>query len=178
MNKKELRRISGVLSYILRHNPSGLEMDTQGWVNTDELLSNLNIDKDILDEIVSTDNKNRYSYCDDEDTMIRANQGHSIDFVDIDFDEVVPPEFLYHGTSPTFVDSILEQGLIKRTRQYVHLSKDKETAINVGSRHSKGVSPVILTIEAGKMDKEGHTFYLSKNGVWLAKYVPSLYIKK
>lgn len=178
MTKKELRRVSGLLSYILRHNPSGLDMDTQGWVNTNDLINKLKIKKIELDEIVSTDKKTRYSYNDEDNLLIRANQGHSIDFVNIDFDEVEPPEFLYHGTSPMFLDSILEKGIMKRTRQYVHLSIDEETAIKVGKRHSKELSPVILIIESGKMFKDGIVLYLSKNNVWLAKYVPSKYIKK
>lgn len=177
VKKINLRRLSTKISYVLRHDPSGLEMDTQGWVNTGELLKHIGIEKEILDEIVSSDTKTRYSY-DDDKTMIRANQGHSIDFVDIEFDEVDPPDFLYHGTSPAFVDSILEKGLIKRTRQYVHLSLDIETAITVGKRHSKEASPVILRVESGKMSKKGYKFFLSKNGVWLAKHVPSMYIKK
>ena len=57
---------------------------------------------------------------------------------------------------------------------YVHLSKDIKTAINVGKRHG---NPVVLEINAKRMYKDGIKFYLSKNNVWLTKYVPSKYIK-
>jgi RNA:NAD 2'-phosphotransferase (TPT1/KptA family) len=38
------------------------------------------------------------------------------------------------------------------------------TATAVGQRH---VPPVVLPIRAGEMARQGHTFYLSANGVWL-----------
>lgn len=59
-------------------------------------------------------------------------------------------------------------------REFVHLSKDRETALAVGKRHG---SPVVLTIQAGKMHRDGFTFYLSENGVWLTEYVPTTYLE-
>ena len=93
--------------------------------------------------------------------------------IDIDFKMVVPPEFLYHGTVQKYVDSIMETGLSKQSRNYLHLSRDVETATNVGSRRG---SPVILKIHALDMHKDGHVFYISKNGVYLIELVPSNYI--
>ena len=55
----------------------------------------------------------------------------------------------------------------------VHLSADKETAVNVGKRHGK---PIVLIINATQMYKDGFTFYLSENGVWLVNAVPPKYI--
>ena len=48
--------------------------------------------------------------------------GHSID-VDLGYEEVEPPEILYHGTAEKYAESIEAQGLIKKARQYVHLSE-------------------------------------------------------
>lgn len=45
-------------------------------------------------------------------SLIRANQGHSIP-VDVELEECVPPEILYHGTGEKFVGSIDAQGLIQ-----------------------------------------------------------------
>lgn len=70
--------------------------------------------KEILDEIVRTDNKERYSYNGDE-TKIRANQGHSIQ-VDVELEKKNPPEILWHGTGEKYVESIDEQGLIPKSR--------------------------------------------------------------
>ena len=44
---------------------------------------------------------------------------------------MIPPEILYHGTATKFLESIREKGILKRNRQYVHLSSDIETAKNV-----------------------------------------------
>ena len=98
----------------------------------------------------------------------RANQGHSIP-VDVELEKKEPPEFLYHGTGQKYIKSIKKQGLIPKSRLYVHLSPDAETARAVGARH--GV-PVVLRVYTKKMSKNGSEFYLSKNGVWLTKSVP------
>ena len=57
----------------------------------------------------------------------------------------------------------------------VHLSKDIETALNVGKRHGK---PVVLKIASGKMYQDRQAFYLSANGVWLTKKVDIKYIEQ
>lgn len=70
------------------------------WMNADELINGINftgrkIDMNTLEEIVATDEKGRYSFNENK-TLIRANQGHSIP-VDVELKEQEPPEFLYHG---------------------------------------------------------------------------------
>jgi putative RNA 2'-phosphotransferase len=128
---------------------------------------------DILEEIVRTDEKQRYSFNEDK-TLIRANQGHSIP-VDVELDEAEPPRELYHGTGEKYVASIDVQGLIRKSRLYVHLSKDSDTAMKVGKRHGK---PVVYIVKSGEMYKDGYKFYLSKNGIWLTKEVPAKYLVK
>lgn len=172
---KDLHKIGKQIAYILRHNPGRIKMDTSGYIKVSDLLSELKITKSILDEIVRTDNKGRYSY-DESGNFIRANQGHSIPYVKIDFQEKVPPKYLYHGTSPLFVESIKKLGLIKGSRLHVHLSNDIETAKIVGKRHSKSLEPTILIINALDMYNEGNTFYISDNGVWLTDYVDPRFI--
>ena len=73
-----------------------------------------------------------------------------------------------------YIESIKSNGLQKMQRLHVHLSKDVETAIKVGSRRGK---PIILKIHALKMHENGHEFFLSKNGVWLCNEVPAMYIE-
>ncbi len=58
-------------------------------------------------------------------------------------------------------------------RLYVHLSKDYDAAVKVGSRHGK---PVVLRVDAARMQEDGCRFYLSRNGVWLTGQVPSRYL--
>ena len=104
----------------------------------------------------------------------RRIQGHSIP-VDVELPVKVPPEFLWHGTGEKYVESIDSQGLVPKSRLYVHLSGDVETAENVGRRHGK---PVIYKVFSGKMYEDGYTFYQSVNGVWLVKEVPVRYLYK
>ena len=170
---------SKFLSLILRHKPEtiGIKLDEHGWADVSELISGISktrpFDMKMLEEIVRTDNKQRYSFNENK-TLIRANQGHSIP-VDVELEKKTPPEFLYHGTGEKFVSSIDKEGLLSKSRLYVHLSKDTDTAVKVGSRHGK---PVVCRVAAGKMADEGFEFFLSVNGVWLTKAVPAEYLSK
>ena len=170
---------SKYISLILRHKPQviGITLDEHGWENVDELIDGVSkthpFTKEILEQIVEEDNKQRYSFNEDK-TLIRANQGHSIP-VDVELPETVPPEILYHGTAEKFEADIDRMGLIPKSRLYVHLSGDVDTAVNVGKRHGK---PVIYEVSSGKMHRDGIVFYRSVNGVWLTKSVPVEYLKK
>ena len=174
-----LRDVSKYMSLILRHKPEtiGISLDEHGWANVEDLITGIAKDNEfnmeILEEIVRRDEKQRYSFNEDK-TLIRANQGHSIP-VDVELEEWVPPEILWHGTGEKYVESIDREGLISKSRLYVHLSKDEDTAIKVGSRHGK---PVIYNVKAKQMYDDGYKFYLSVNGVWLTKEVPVRYLIK
>ena len=174
-----LTQTSKYISLILRHKPeaAGITLDEHGWANVDELIAGVNkshpLTMELLKEIVRSDEKQRYSFNEDG-TLIRANQGHSIP-VDVELPELEPPEILYHGTGQKYVGAIDRQGLISKSRLYVHLSIDKETAVKVGRRH--GV-PVVYTIRAAAMFRDGYSFYRSVNGVWLTKKVPAEYLEK
>ncbi|MDR6459753.1 putative RNA 2'-phosphotransferase [Chryseobacterium vietnamense] len=180
MNEIEKKKISKFLSLILRHQPEsiGLKLDENGWADVEELREKsarkrIYVTPEELDEVVETNNKKRFAFNEDK-TMIRASQGHSID-IDLALEAIQPPEFLYHGTAEANIRSILEKGIEKRTRQHVHLSADKETATKVGMRHGK---PVILTIRTGTMHQDGLNFFQSANGVWLTDFVDAKYISK
>lgn len=95
--------------------------------------------------------------------------------MDVELRKAMPPEILWHGTSEKYVDSILNQGLISKSRLYVHLSKDYDTAFKVGTRHGK---TIVFKVYAQKMIQSHYDFFLSKNGVWLTKHVPCEYIEK
>ena len=170
---------SRFISLILRHKPEviGITLDEHGWANVDELITGISktrpMDMEILEEIVQTDNKQRYSFNEDK-TLIRANQGHSIP-VDVELPLAEPPEYLWHGTGEKYVSSIDAQGLIPKSRLYVHLSADEVTAKKVGSRHGR---PVIYRVATGQMYRNGIEFRLSVNGVWLVDAVPVQYLEK
>lgn len=176
----KLDKLSVFLSLVLRHKPDvvKINLDEHGWANVEELIAGINntgrkINMEVLEEIVKTDNKQRYSFNEDK-TLIRANQGHSIP-VDVELKEQEPPDFLYHGTADRFIKAITTEGLKPMSRLYVHLSKDIETANKVGKRHGK---QVILKVYSGQMYQDGIKFYLSENGVWLTENVDVKYIEK
>lgn len=180
LTQKQLTALSKFLSLILRHKPEtvNLSLDSEGYVDINQLISNINnnseyhITRSTLDNIVTTDSKQRYSY-NKTKTKIRANQGHSIP-VDLNLTPQIPPEILYHGTNKRFLDSILSDGLKPMSRQYVHLSSDSTTAAMVGKRH--GGSPIIFMIETKPLIDFGCQFYLSENKVWLTDYIPAQYL--
>lgn len=176
MNYSEL---SKEISYVLRHAPQeyGLTLDEQGWVPAEDLInalkkrekySDLTL-QDIADMIQASEKK-RHQLVDDR---IRALYGHSTE-EKIKKDAVQPPDVLYHGTAHKFLEKILEQGLISKDRQYVHLSQDRETAITVGKRRDD--NPAILHIDAVTAWKDGIKFYHGNETIWLADDIPANYI--
>jgi putative RNA 2'-phosphotransferase len=176
--EKNLKSTSRFLSLVLRHKPEeiGLQLDENGWASVDELIEKVNakgnnVDIDLLNEIVETNDKKRFAFNDDK-TKIRASQGHSIE-IDLALQPIAPPDVLYHGTATRFVESILKEGLIKQQRQHVHLSEKLETATAVGARHGK---PTILIVDAKQMYEDGFLFYKSENNVFLTDCVGVKYI--
>jgi putative RNA 2'-phosphotransferase len=121
MNDKKLKSVSKQLSYILRHHPDsvGLVLDENGWVNVEALLTAVKMDRSVLETLVADNDKKRFAFNDDK-TMIRASQGHSVK-IDLGYEPSVPPEILYHGTASAYLKSIQNQGLIKGSRHHVHL---------------------------------------------------------
>jgi len=176
--EKQLKHISKYISLLLRHQPDliGLTLDENGWADVQELITKMNeagteINVELLLSVVETNDKKRFALNEDK-TAIRASQGHSIE-VELNLQETIAPDILFHGTADRFVPAILAEGLKKQERRHVHLSSQMETAKAVGSRHGK---PVILNINARAMQADGFIFYLSENSVWLVDNVPVKYI--
>ena len=168
---------SKFLSLVLRHQPEiiGLSLDDSGWADIDTLIRlsqpHKPLTRALIEQVVEKNSKQRFAISDDG-RRIRANQGHSIE-VELGLQPLAPPTLLYHGTATRFVDAIRREGLVKRSRQHVHLSADAETATAVGARHGK---PAVLIVRAGDMAAAGHAFFRSENGVWLTDAVPVRFI--
>ena len=169
----DLTNKSKFISLILRHKPEtiGIKLDKHGYANVNELLEGVNINFDTLEKIVREDEKGRYSFNEDK-TKIRANQGHTIN-VDVELEEKIPPDILYHGTATKYEESINRKGLIAKERLYVHMTDDLENAKKVGARHGK---LIVYEIDAKQMAKDGIKFYLSVNNVWMTKKVDVKYL--
>ena len=178
ISEKENKRLSKWLSYLLRHHPEecDIQLDKNGWTGVQELVTKISrkeplFTTEVLQYIVDTNSKKRFAFNSDH-SMIRASQGHSVE-IDPGYEAVKPPVILFHGTAEKNLPLIFKEGLKKMSRNHVHLSTGRETALAVGSRYGK---PVVLEITAGDMYKDGFLFFLSENGVWLTGQVPPAYI--
>ena len=181
VDRKDYSSTSKFLAMVLRHKPekAGVRLDKHGWANVEKLIEGVNtagkyhLDKEILQEIVRTNDKQRFSFSEDG-MKIRANQGHSI-AVDVELKKKIPPGILYHGIGEKYVTEIQKHGLIHKNRLYVHLSMNQKTAVSVGARHGK---PVVFQVDAASMWRDGLLFFESVNHVWLTEYVPVKYLQK
>lgn len=177
LNKAKEDSLSKFLSYVLRHAPEeiSIELDKNGWVSTAELIEKSKEKNDFsindLKQVVQNNAKQRFAFSEDF-SMIRANQGHSVN-VDLNLAFVEPPEILYHGTATRFLESIQKEGLKAMDRHDVHLSFNEKTASSVGERHGK---VFVLNVLAKKMYQDGYKFQCTKNNVWLTKEVPAKYL--
>lgn len=169
-------RLSKTTAHALRHAPDqyGLELDGAGWVAIDDLLNALRqcrpswrtLTINDLQVMMARASKQRYEL---NDGRIRALYGHSLEQA-IDRVPAKPPDVLYHGTSPRAVERIRADGIKPMSRQYVHLSTDRATARDVGSRHA--AQPIVLTVRARKAHDAGVRFFLGNEDVWLAEMIP------
>lgn len=158
------------LSFLLRHDTE-YRFDEHGYREVQDLVQNHGFTKDEIIELVETNDKQRYEFNDDK-SKIRARQGHSVN-INVDLQEALPPDALFHGTATRFLDSIKEKGILKMSRNYVQLSENIDTAMEVGRRHGK---PVVLGVDTKTMREDGIKFYLSNNNVWLTEFVDIKYI--
>lgn len=167
-------RTSKLLSLALRHDPGALRLtlDAQGYARVEDVITGLArrgspLTREALEQLVADNDKQRFAFNEDH-SLIRASQGHSI-AVELGYVAQEPPAVLYHGTATRFLESIEKKGLIKGSRQHVHLSATEDVAFAVGTRHGK---PAVIDVDAAGMHSQGLTFYISANGVWLTDHVP------
>ena len=179
----EYKKLSVHLSYLLRHAPEsiGLRMDRHGWVDADELIRRVNeagkhrLTRQLLEQIVAEDEKGRYRFSPDG-TRIKACQGHSIEWVEPELTIAPPPRYLYHGTTARALNDIRACGFISRmNRHAVHMQAQPEQAWRSATRR-RNQTPVLLKIDAEKMQADGFTFGVSDNQVWCTETVPIAYI--
>jgi putative RNA 2'-phosphotransferase len=177
MDDRRNKRISKYLARHLRHDPGriGITLDPQGWVGVDELMAaaardGFRFSRAELEHVVATNDKRRNAI---NKNRVRASQGHSVD-VELGLPAVEPPPLLFHGTVARSLAAIRAEGLRPMSRQHVHLSPDRETAVRVGARRGR---PVILIVDAAAMHDAGHAFRRSENGVWLTEAVPPAFLR-
>jgi putative RNA 2'-phosphotransferase len=173
------KSISKFLALILRHEPAkfGLKLDSEGFSDLDPVWQAVNkhykgkvTTKEFLDTLESPGGKQRFEVV---NGRIRALYGHS--YQDVEYPPAVPPDILYHGTTPEAWALIREEGIKAQKRQYVHLSTHLERASSVASRHGK---PIILNIRALDAHHAGHAFYNPEPQHYLVKFIPPEFIEQ
>lgn len=176
--KHELTRLSKRLSFILRHHPDkiGVTLDQYGRVKLDELITKFNqhfgtpISKQVIQQIMAQSDKQRYAI---EGNTIRALYGHSIPVKPLTR-PMTPPDRLFHGTTHAAARFIVDEGLKKMDRDFVHLSANQAMAIQVGKRRDP--QPVIFQVAAKQAANHGLLFYPTKSGIWLVDAIPAKYL--
>lgn len=169
--RESLEHASRRLAYLLRHDCK-YNYETGGWRPVSDLVEKFSFTKELIERIVYEDAKGRFELNEDK-SKVRALYGHSVN-VDLSLTPVNPPEYLYHGTAVKYIASIQDCGLKPKSRQFVHLTEDVNSAIKTGLRH--GV-PVLLKVSSRKMSLDGYQFFRLSNGVWLTKEVDVKYIE-
>lgn len=178
LNKKQQKILSQTLSHVLRHEPwlYELELDEHGFVEVVDILTAINstLNKELplvspedIAQVITSSEKKRHEIVDDK---VRALYGHSLPGL-IAKTKFIPDASmaLYHATSPEAALSIMQQGLLPMDRQYVHLSPNKDIALEVGRRKCK--KPVLLVINTEVAVKEGSHFFEGNDNVVLADQI-------
>jgi len=176
LENDEKIRVSKYVSFLLRHNPEDLEMDGDGFVDLDELVSKVKrryptVDRNLLIKMVDESERKRFEIMENK---IRALYGHTV-LVHIHLKEDKQIVWLYHGTTPQAARQILKSGLQPMRRRWVHLSPTDEIAREVGKRRTQG--PVVLVIDASEARNCGIRFFRATDKVYVCKHVPAKYIK-
>lgn len=169
-NNGNKTKVSNVLSYLLRHDKT-YKFETGGWRSVENLVQDKGFTIEQLCDFVANDPKGRFEFNDNK-TKIRALYGHSIP-VEMDYTECTPPNILYHGTSMNAQASILDNGLVSRSRNYVHLTSNNDAALETGARHG---APISIQIKAFEMFQNGYKFYNPVGEIWLAREVPRKFV--
>lgn len=173
--------LSRVLSHALRHEPwlYELELDDEGWAPLDAVLAVLRgqreewraLSKSDVERMIAGSPKRRHEIVGER---VRALYGHSLPGK-LRRERATPPPLLFHGTSPNTLGAIEREGLKPMSRQYVHLSVDRVTALEVGRRKAR--SPSLLEVDALSAHHSGVIFYAGNEKVWLADFVPARFIR-
>ncbi|MGE3315150.1 MAG: RNA 2'-phosphotransferase, partial [Planctomycetaceae bacterium] len=172
MDVVDTTTLSKILSHALRHEPwlYELELDEEGWARIEDVVQVLRplheswsrLDETALTNLVRSFPKVRHEI---DKHRIRALYGHSLPGR-LSRVRTQPPQRLFHGTTSVALPRIQSDGLAPMKRQYVHLSVDELTAIEVGKRKTE--NPVILIIKADEAWDNGIAFYEGNAHVWLA----------
>jgi 2'-phosphotransferase len=172
---------SKALSWALRHAAPelGLDMGPDGYVPLAQLLSHSHrklrgkLTHDSVLRVVAANDKQRFSLIvrNDNETFIRANQGHSISTID-PYQLLTPidPSTLSTIVHGTYMDPWLEhirtEGLSKMSRTHIHFAKGMPNDEGVVSGMRQNCN-VYIFVDGAKCADDRIEFWESANGVLL-----------
>eukprot|EP01080_Neovahlkampfia_damariscottae_P003220 gene3220-5535_t len=177
--KKPISKVvqhSKAISFLLRHGAikEGLKIRKDGYVLIDDLLSMKkfqNLKFEDIQELVQDNDKQRFKIIKEDGKMyIRANQGHSMEGIEISMEEITTDtkiDVCVHGTYYEALKNISKEGLCKMKRQHIHfaIGLPGESGVISGMRKT---CEVLIYLDLDKALKDGIKFYKSENGVILS----------
>jgi putative RNA 2'-phosphotransferase len=176
-----LVRLSKFLALILRHKADefAIELDEEGFADLNTVFAVIENRykgqysfEDLLTVVEGDSNKKkRYEIV---GSRIRAMFGHGA-VRSVHYQPAIPPDYLYHGTTPQSLPIIKQEGLKSLSRQYVHLTTNLDNARNVALRRTK--ESIILTINALDAYQDGIIFYNPESEHYLTQAMPPVYIQ-
>ena len=124
MSDRESEKLGRILALVLRHAPEkfGVEMDINGWVDSNELCNSIKAQRRDLhwlkswhfEAIAVTEEKGRYQV---EGERMRATYGHSIEIeIDLPTDNI--PEVLFYPVNPEEIADVLKLGIKAGDRKW------------------------------------------------------------
>jgi putative RNA 2'-phosphotransferase len=134
--------------------------------------------EDIL-KVVKKQKKIRFEF-DPLKEYIRASYGHSdSSSIIIQYPLVIPPQFLFHGTSKRLYNNKISiEGIKKMSRQFVYMTNDIIEAKKVALRKTGENDILVLTIIAQKMHEDRYIFYNPSQNIWITEIVPPEYLQE
>lgn len=198
-------QISKELSQLLRHSgrKAGLKVASDGFTPLHDVLNlpsmlKLKATEEIVRELVETSDKQRFALREDVQILIRANQGHSMEGIDMEelcgstVHELNPGEVCCHGTYEKHLQSIITNGLKAGGNQGPTFRKDVHFSIrHPGDTVVSGMRQscqIAVYVDLPRAARDGVRFYRSSNDVILSagidgvvppKYIDSIWdIKK
>jgi putative RNA 2'-phosphotransferase len=178
LNAVERRRLSKLLSLVLRHDPAavGVELDARGFCAIEPLVRAVSkrlgfaVTRAHIEELAAPPArqspaarwsgatkdtaKTRFEI---EGDFVRAGHGHSLPIVG--YRPTVPCSPLYHATVRSALRAIRHEGLRTMARQKVHLSHDRAITLEAARRRSRDT--VLIQVDVARAYLAGVGFYES-----------------
>ncbi len=164
------------LAYFLRHVPP-CKIDNCGWVNIDDILPHLIINRNKLYDIIENDHIKRF-VIDSKNDRIRAYEGHSICLLDpmyrkITHDEIFP-YIAYITTEHTWY-------FFKKTGYITKNMRSHHVYFITNPFHFREDLPVTLSLNIYDAIEDGYEFHMStcSTGMIITEQnIPLKYIKR